>query len=188
MIWENTLSGMVDSTASRFDESTQYKKSDYVWYAATGVKPKLYKAKEDMAAGAWDGSKWEEFVVTKEFTNKDSIKTKNKKINGDIEFNGNDLIIKRGKCYKIYTTDINKTYHSGDFVCGYQAPVASEDETMPAYIKSGFINGDESDEWTYADALWGCGGTILDVNDDGEVIISPYGDASQIPEGFLARC
>lgn len=68
MIWENTLSGMVDSTASRFDESTQYKKSDYVWYAATGVKPKLYKAKADIPAGAWDASKWEEIVTPTMFS------------------------------------------------------------------------------------------------------------------------
>lgn len=187
MIWENTLSGMVDSTAYRFDESTQYKKSDYVWYAATGVKPKLYKAKVDMEAGAWDASKWDEISVSTEFTNKDAIKTKNKTTYGAVEFDGNDLVIKRGKCYSYYTTDKTKTYHYGDFISGYKPPEDAEEFVIPATIGFGFfLPWDDPDaEYDYESALNSTFNNIFIENDDGELVINPEGDLSQVPEGFL---
>lgn len=87
MIWKNTIPGVVDSMASRFNETSTYKKSDYVWYVAAGSSPKLYKAKEDISAGAWDASKWEEIVETKEFVNKGNLLAAKKDIHTDVEGN-----------------------------------------------------------------------------------------------------
>lgn len=116
MIWKNTIPGVVDSTASRFSETSTYKKSDYVWYVGTGVSPKLYKAKEDISAGVWDASKWEEIIVTNEFVSKDLIGSNYKSISEDFE--GNQFGYRKYEAWYEFrpTSDQTATYNKGDIV------------------------------------------------------------------------
>lgn len=141
MIWKNTIPGVVDSTASRFNETSTYKKSDYVWYVAAGSSPKLYKAKEDINAGAFDASKWEEIVVTNEFVNKDLVHSEHKDIKEDFE--GNKFGYRKYETwYEVRPeSDSTAAYNKGDvvyarapwdnafrtFICIQDGPVPRQD-------------------------------------------------------------
>lgn len=59
MSWNsNVIPEIINSIATEFDPAVAYSKDKIVWYDGD-----LYKAKEDVAAGDWDATKWDEVIL-----------------------------------------------------------------------------------------------------------------------------